>query len=77
MLAKPREHSDIPMVTSDGEISVLTAAKPALAPAPLQVLLVGNQEEDFYLVRGILEQTHSTLAVDLDHAHSLDEARRG
>src|SRR5260370_5639761 len=53
----------------------MTAAKPALAPAPLQVLLVGSKEEDFYLVREILERTRSMLAVDLDHAHSLEEAK--
>jgi PAS domain S-box-containing protein len=54
---------------------VSTAAKPALAPAPLRVLLVGNKEEDFYLVREILERTRGTLAAELDHAHSLEEAK--
>jgi two-component system, cell cycle sensor histidine kinase and response regulator CckA len=54
---------------------VSTAANPALAPAPLHVLLVGNKEEDFYLIREILERTRSTLAAELDHAHSLEEAK--
>ena len=52
-----------------------TAAKTAFASAPLQVLLVGNKEEDFFLIREILERTRSTLTADLDHAHSLAEAR--
>ena len=50
-----------------------TAAKPA--PTPLHVLLVGNKEEDFFLIREILERTRSLLSADLDHAHSLEEAR--
>ncbi len=50
-----------------------SAAKPA--PIALRVLLVGEQEEDFFLIREILERNRSTLAVDLDHACSLDEAR--
>jgi len=54
---------------------VLTAATTALAPASLQVLLVGNKEEDFYLIREILQRTRQVLAADLDHAHSLEKAR--
>jgi len=52
---------------------MLTAAKPA--PAPLRVLLVSAKEEDFFLIREILERTRSMLAADLDHAQSLGEAR--
>ena len=52
-----------------------TAVKPALASTPLRVLLVGNKEEDFFLIREILERTRSTLAAELDHAQSLDEAK--
>jgi PAS domain S-box-containing protein len=63
------------MVASDGDTEVLTAAKPALAPALLHVLLVGNREEDFYLIRDILERTRSTLVANLDQAHSLEEAK--
>jgi len=54
---------------------MLTAAKTALAPAPLRVLLVGNQEEDFFLIRDILERSRNLLAAELDHAHSLEEAK--
>jgi PAS domain S-box-containing protein len=52
---------------------VLTAAKPA--PAPLRVLLVSAREEDFFLIREILERMRSTLAAELDHAHTLADAR--
>jgi PAS domain-containing protein len=63
------------MVTGNGETSVLKTAKTALAPAPLHVLLVGNKEEDFYLIREILQRTRNVLPADLDHAQSLEEAR--
>ncbi len=53
---------------------MMTASQTALAKAPLHVLLVGNKEEDFFLIREILERTRSTFAAELDHAHSLDEA---
>jgi len=51
----------------------MTAAK--VAPAPLRVLLVGQEEEDFFLIREILERSRSALAAELDHAHSLEEAK--
>ena len=51
-----------------------TAAKPA--PAPLRVLLVSEKEEDFFLIREILERTRQTLAAQLDHAPSLEDARQ-
>jgi two-component system, cell cycle sensor histidine kinase and response regulator CckA len=65
------------MVTSKGVISVSSSAQPELAQstAPLHVLLVGDKEEDFFLIREILERTSSTLAADLDHAQSLEEAK--
>jgi two-component system, cell cycle sensor histidine kinase and response regulator CckA len=44
------------------------------APAPLQVLLVGNKEEDFFLIREILERSRDMLPSQLEHARSLDEA---
>src|SRR3984885_15818738 len=53
---------------------LLTAAKPA--PVPLRVLLVGNQEEDFFLIREILERSRSVLVAQLDHARSIEEARQ-
>jgi two-component system, cell cycle sensor histidine kinase and response regulator CckA len=52
---------------------VLTAARPAIAP--LRVLLVGNREEDFFLIRDMLERSRSLIAADLEHASCLDEAR--
>jgi len=51
---------------------MLTATK--TAPLPLQVLLVGNKEEDFFLIREILERSRRMLRADLDHASSIDEA---
>lgn len=51
----------------------MTAAKPAAAP--LHVLLVGNKEEDFFLIREILERMRSTLPAELEHAHSLEQAK--
>src|SRR5262249_40593264 len=45
------------------------------ATAPLRVLLVGNQEEDFYLIRELLQRNRESFEADLDHANSLDEAR--
>src|ERR1700757_2812162 len=56
-----------------GETSVVIAAKPA--PQPLQVLLVGRQEEDFFLIREILERSRTLLSAELDHARSIDEAK--
>jgi len=37
---------------------------------------VGNREEDFFLIREILERNRSLLAADLEHAKSLDEAKQ-
>jgi PAS domain S-box-containing protein len=54
---------------------VLSAAKLASCPAPLRVLLVGNKEEDFFLIREIMGRSGKTLTAELDHAHSLEEAR--
>ena len=52
-----------------------TAAKLEISPGVLRVLLVGNQEEDFFLIREILERHRSTLLAQLDHACSLEEAQ--
>jgi len=52
---------------------VITAAKPAMVP--LRVLLVGRKEEDFYLIREILERMRTILSAELDHAHSIEEAK--
>jgi len=46
-----------------------------LAPSLLRVLLVGSQEEDFFLIRKILDQNRRALPAKLDHAGSLEEAK--
>jgi len=51
------------------------AAKPAIAQSPLRIVLVGEQEEDFFLVREILERNHAALITELEQARSLEEAR--
>jgi len=56
-------------------VLTLTAAKPALARTPLRVLLVGRKEEDFFLIREILERNRESLAADLDHAHTVEQAK--
>lgn len=53
-----------------------SAAKLASCPSPLRVLLVGNKEEDFFLIREILGRSEKILLADLDHAHSLSDAKR-
>ena len=54
---------------------MLTAAQPAKSPTLLRVLLVGTKEEDFFLIRDILERGNSGFAAELDHVHTLGEAR--
>ncbi len=54
---------------------MVTSAKPELASAVLRVLLVGAKEEDFFLICEILERNRKVLPVELDHAHSVEEAR--
>ena len=41
----------------------------------MRVLLVGNQEEDFFLIREILDRNRNVLPAELDHAGSLEEAQ--
>lgn len=41
---------------------------------PLRVLLVGDHEEDFFLIREMLERNRSLIAADLEHARTLEEA---
>jgi two-component system cell cycle sensor histidine kinase/response regulator CckA len=41
----------------------------------LRVLLVGSQEEDFFLIQEILDRNRSALPAQLDHAGSLEEAK--
>ena len=54
---------------------MLPATQLALSPALLSVLLVGNQEEDFFLIREILERSSEAMRAELDHAGSLEEAK--
>ena len=54
---------------------MVAAAKPAVPPSTLRVLLVGAKEEDFFVIREILERNRNSLAADLDHAHTIEEAR--
>lgn len=54
---------------------MVAAAKPALTSPSLRVLLVGAKEEDFFVIREILERNRSALPAELDHAHSIEEAR--
>ncbi len=54
---------------------MLTATQPAVSVGPLPVLLVGEREEDFFLIREILSRTSSTLLTELDHATSMAEAK--
>lgn len=42
----------------------------------VRVLLVGPEEEDYFLIREILDRNRSVMPAELDYAHSLAEARR-
>ena len=64
--------SDVQRVVS---IPVSTAVQLEASPAVLHVLLVGNQEEDFFLIREILERHRNVLPAELDHAASPEEAK--
>ena len=52
---------------------MITAAK--AAPIAIRVLLVGEREEDFFLIREILERNRRVFDVDLEHARTIDEAK--
>ncbi|MFZ0866647.1 MAG: PAS domain S-box protein [Candidatus Sulfotelmatobacter sp.] len=41
----------------------------------MRVLLVGTQEEDFFLIREILDRNRGALPAELDHAGSLEDAK--
>lgn len=53
---------------------MITAEKHA-ADIPIRVLLVGEREEDFFLIQEILERNRRVLDVSLEHARSIDEAK--
>jgi PAS domain S-box-containing protein len=52
-----------------------TVAKPELSTPALRVLLVGDRDEDFFLIRDILSRNRRALSVELDHACSLREGK--
>ncbi|MGC2371408.1 MAG: response regulator [Candidatus Sulfotelmatobacter sp.] len=52
-----------------------SATQLALSGSLLPVLLVGNQEEDFFLIREVLEQNQGAMPAELDHAGSIEEAK--
>jgi len=54
---------------------MLAGTKTAPSPTPLRVLLVGEREEDFFLIREILERNRSVLTAELEHARSLEDAK--
>jgi two-component system, cell cycle sensor histidine kinase and response regulator CckA len=62
------------MVTGYGMPQLITATKSAPETLALQLLLVGSHEEDFYLIRDILQRSRGIELAGLDHAHSIDDA---
>lgn len=58
----------------NGVTSVISGVKAAKKSAPFRVLLVGEREEDFFLVRDILSNNAGGMLAELDHAASLEEA---
>ena len=58
---------------SIGQVPLSAAIQ--LGPSFLRVLLVGSQEEDFFLLRDILNRNHDVLPAALDHARSLGDAK--
>jgi two-component system, cell cycle sensor histidine kinase and response regulator CckA len=52
-----------------------SAPKLEVSPGVLSVLLVGAREENFYLIREILHCHQLALPSELDHAHSIEEAK--
>jgi DNA-binding NtrC family response regulator len=52
-----------------------TSVQPATSTMPLRVLLVGKQEEDFFLIREMLERARASFSAELEHVHTLDEAK--
>jgi hypothetical protein len=56
------------------ETLMLAAAEPKVSVTPLRILLIGQREEDFLLIREILSRTMSNLPTELDHATSMEEA---
>ena len=73
-ILRQRKFPGVPIVTS-GATQLQAAVKSALSPSPLRVLLVGEKEEDYFLIREILCRSGSALTAELAHAHSAQDAR--
>jgi len=56
-------------------IALSTALQLEAGKSLLRVLLVGNQEEDFFVIREILTRNRSELHAELDHARTLEDAK--
>ena len=69
----------LPSIDSDGnqlgDGCMTAAAKPAVAQRPLRIVLVGEREEDFFLVREIVERNPAARTTQLEQARSLEKAR--
>lgn len=63
------------MATFELVTDAQSGRSPASLSMPPRVLLVGAREEDFFLIREILGRTRPTLSAELEHAHSLEEAK--
>jgi hypothetical protein len=66
-----RKLSDVKRVSERFPLSIATQP----APPFLRVLLIGSQEEDFFLIREILVRNLGALPAELDHAGSIEEAK--
>ena len=62
-------------VMMPGKVPALPADKLARRPSALHALLVGNREENFFLIREILTRSGSPFKAELDHASSLPDAK--
>lgn len=56
-------------------MAVIAGTKMAALAAPLRVLLVGQREEDFFLIREILSQAKAGAGAELEQAVSIEEAK--
>ena len=61
--------------TSPSETPSLLQTTADLSVQPWCVLLVGNRDEDFFLIREILGSRLGALTAELDHAHSIEDAK--
>jgi len=65
-----------PSLSDEVTVTQLMSTAAKLEPSPpLRVLLVGKRDEDFFVIREILDRNRRALAAELDHASSLQEAK--